>query len=418
VERVFSYQLYDDNPTSTIKFGSMGLINSDKTPRPAAQFLSQANQLIGEYSYKQTLNSDPVVDRYELNGKLAYVLVVPDERGRTAAYTLNLGSAAYADVYRPTVGSTSMAVQRVALQGGQLSIQVTETPVFVLPGTFSAPQASTSTCSATGTILREEWANVGGDFVVNIPLQTTPSSTSQLTQMATNIASSNNYGARIRGYVCPPQSGAYTFFVVGDDQAELWLSSDDNPANKTRVASCSVWTPSPFAWTQSAAQQSAPVQLVAGRRYYLEALHKQGWGNGYVSVAWQLPSGTLEGPIPSSRLSPFVPTANRGTGSTTKADTTQTTAAKAGFEKATLSAAPNPFANESTVRFRVVAPGPTSLMLYDLRGQLVRQLFAGTLEAGVEKEVSVRADGLATGIYDIRLVTNASVLHHRVVVAR
>ncbi|MFC7671229.1 hypothetical protein ACFQT0_30390 [Hymenobacter humi] len=47
VERVFHYQLYDDNPTSTTQFASMGLINADKTPRPAAQYLSQANQPAG-----------------------------------------------------------------------------------------------------------------------------------------------------------------------------------------------------------------------------------------------------------------------------------------------------------------------------------------------------------------------------------
>jgi endoglucanase len=147
IERVFLYWLYDSDPSNPIQFSSMGLINSDRTPKLAAQYLSQANKLIGTYSYQQTLNADPVVDRYELNGQSAYVLVVPDEKGRTATYTLNLGSAPYADVYRLTNGS-AMSVQRVTLQGGQLTLQVTETPLFVLPAGSSASNTAAATTSA------------------------------------------------------------------------------------------------------------------------------------------------------------------------------------------------------------------------------------------------------------------------------
>jgi endoglucanase len=150
IERVFLYWLYDSDPSNPIQFSSMGLINSDRTPKLAAQYLSQANKLIGTYSFQQTLNADPVVDRYELNGQSAYVLVVPDERGRTASYTLNLGTAAYADVYRLTNGS-AMSVQRVTLQGGQLTLQVTETPLFVLPAGSSTSNAAAATTSALAT---------------------------------------------------------------------------------------------------------------------------------------------------------------------------------------------------------------------------------------------------------------------------
>ena len=47
--------------------------------------------------------------------------------------------------------------------------------------------------------------------------------------------------------------------------------------------------------------------LKAGRRYYVEALHKEGGGGDHVSVKWQLPNGQQEAPIPGNRLSPFVP---------------------------------------------------------------------------------------------------------------
>jgi endoglucanase len=132
IERVALYQLYDDNPTSGWIFSTMGLANDNRTPRLAAQYLSQVNKVMGEYRYQQSLSTNPAVDRYHLNGRQAYVLVVPDEQGRTASYTLNLGAATYADVYQLTAGS-AMAVQRVAIQGGSLTLQLSETPVFVIP---------------------------------------------------------------------------------------------------------------------------------------------------------------------------------------------------------------------------------------------------------------------------------------------
>jgi hypothetical protein len=132
-----------------------------------------------------------------------------------------------------------------------------------------------------------------------------PSSSSQLTifEGPTNFADA--YGSRIRGYVCAPETGNYTFWIASDDNSELWLSTSDNPANKVLIASVNGWT-GVRQWTQLASQQSVPVALTAGRRYYIEALHKDGGGGDHVSVGWQLPSGTLERPIPGTRLSPWV----------------------------------------------------------------------------------------------------------------
>jgi hypothetical protein len=56
-------------------------------------------------------------------------------------------------------------------------------------------------------------------------------------------------------------------------------------------------------WTKETNQQSAPIQLVAGRRYYIEAVHIATTGGDNLAVGWQLPDQTLERPIPGSRLS-------------------------------------------------------------------------------------------------------------------
>ena len=43
---------------------------------------------------------------------------------------------------------------------------------------------------------------------------------------------------------------------------------------------------------------------MAGKRYYFEALHREGGGGDNLAVGWQLPDATMERPIPGNRLSP------------------------------------------------------------------------------------------------------------------
>ncbi|MEY4030786.1 MAG: hypothetical protein RJA90_2060, partial [Bacteroidota bacterium] len=47
----------------------------------------------------------------------------------------------------------------------------------------------------------------------------------------------DNIGGRISGYIVPPTTGTYYFWVASDDYSEFWGSGDANPANKTLLAS-------------------------------------------------------------------------------------------------------------------------------------------------------------------------------------
>ena len=84
-------------------------------------------------------------------------------------------------------------------------------------------QASPGQCTATGQILREEWDNAPGTEVSQIPLTSVPGSFSYLTALEGPTNCGDNYGDRIRGYLCPPQTGNYTFWIAGDDTSELWV---------------------------------------------------------------------------------------------------------------------------------------------------------------------------------------------------
>ncbi|CAA9284509.1 MAG: GH119 / CBM16 [uncultured Cytophagales bacterium] len=170
----------------------------------------------------------------------------------------------------------------------------------------SAVSAQAVPCAATGTILREQWNGIAGTAVTAIPVNTTPGSNGYITSFESPTNTGDNYGARIRGYVCPPATGNYTFWIASDDESELWLSTSASPAGKVRIASVTGSTAS-REWGKFPSQQSAPIALQAGTAYYIEALHKEGTGGDHLAVGWQLPDGTQQRPIPGSRLSPFEP---------------------------------------------------------------------------------------------------------------
>ena len=164
----------------------------------------------------------------------------------------------------------------------------------------------TLACSGTGSIVWEYWSNIAGTNNISaIPVNSAPSGTRTLTSFASPVDFGDDYGSRIRGYICPPVSGNYVFYIASDDNGELWLSTDSDPANKRKIASVDDWT-TPGWYDRYPSQQSVEISLLAGQRYYIEALHKEGGGaQDHVSVGWKLPDGTLQRPIQGSNLIPF-----------------------------------------------------------------------------------------------------------------
>jgi len=162
-----------------------------------------------------------------------------------------------------------------------------------------------SSCSLTGKLLREVWLNVPGDSVATIPYKTKAAdSVGYVTSFEGPSNVGNNYGARYRGYICAPVTGLYTFWISSDDNSELWLSSDDNPDHKAKIAFVKGWT-YPRIYNKYQSQKSATVHLMAGFSYYIEALHKEAYGNDNLSVQWQIPGGAIENPIPGMRIFPY-----------------------------------------------------------------------------------------------------------------
>ncbi|WP_316839576.1 hypothetical protein [Pedobacter gandavensis] len=134
LNRVFFYLAYDILPPGTddteSPFGTSGLLHADRR-RPAADYLLQTGNLMGDYVYEKTINSDPFVDVYKYNQKTMYVLVVPDEKDRKETYELDLGKAKMARVHQLKPGADTMTPKDIPTKGGILKLTITETPVFV-----------------------------------------------------------------------------------------------------------------------------------------------------------------------------------------------------------------------------------------------------------------------------------------------
>jgi hypothetical protein len=144
----------------------------------------------------------------------------------------------------------------------------------------------------------------------NWPDNPDPAYTKVFTTFETEVNTGMNYyGQRLRAFVVPPTNGNYTFWISSDDTSQLFLSTDEGPLNKGYIAGVATWTSS-RQWTKEANQQSAPIALEGGRRYYIEAIMQQGTGGDNLAARWELPDGSFEEPMqaassPGTLMIPF-----------------------------------------------------------------------------------------------------------------
>ena len=174
--------------------------------------------------------------------------------------------------------------------------------VFIFLNSFA------QNCPGSGSIAYQRWNNISGSSVSNLtsnlnyPNSPTSTGTRTLFEMPQNIG--NNIGVRMNGYICPPTTGSYVFWIASDASSELWLSTTSSPANKNKIAFNTVATKF-RQWNKQTSQRSASVNLIAGELYYVEALMKESSGSDNLSVGWAKPTQPISAPsevIPGAYL--------------------------------------------------------------------------------------------------------------------
>jgi hypothetical protein len=160
-----------------------------------------------------------------------------------------------------------------------------------------------------GNVLIEEWytANTGqqvGSDVTSLHTYIDSGKAPNRSYWATKLdrpdGGEDYWGGRMRGYIIPPETGDYTFWTASDDDSEVWLSTDDTPANATMICNVEGWM-NYQDWTYTSGSpgttyKSAPIPLEAGKRYYVDVFFSDGTGGGFDTVAWGGP-GIGAGPV-------------------------------------------------------------------------------------------------------------------------
>ena len=119
-----------------------------------------------------------------------------------------------------------------------------------------------------------------------------------------------DYRQRIFGFIHPPRSDSYLFGIASDDSSELWLSPSEDPRDKQLIAR--VFERQSIAWTRvdeldkySDQVSKTAFKLERGKKYYIEVLHKQIHGAGFVQVFWRKSDNLNFSVISADNLSTF-----------------------------------------------------------------------------------------------------------------
>src|SRR5687767_9568557 len=182
--------------------------------------------------------------------------------------------------------------------------------------------SNSQTCPGTGLINYQRWNSISGSAVSNLtsngnyPNNPSSAGTRNLFEMPTDPG--NNIGIRMNGYICPPTTGNYIFWIASDASGELWLSTTSSPSNKIKIAFNTSST-NYREWNKYASQKSGLISLTAGQVYYVEALMKEATGNDNLSIGWAKPGQAANTPsevIPGTNLLTQLPDAQPPTAPT------------------------------------------------------------------------------------------------------
>lgn len=139
----------------------------------------------------------------------------------------------------------------------------------------------------------EIWRNLPGELVSALTQSPAfageANETRYLTQLQTPTGYGKNYGSRVRALITPPVSGEYTFMLIANATAELWLSDNESSHGARLIAHVEVPGRRGRFVRERPEQISAEIKLEKGKSYYVEVVHKQALEDDHCAVGWVLP---------------------------------------------------------------------------------------------------------------------------------
>ncbi|MCW1921779.1 discoidin domain-containing protein [Luteolibacter arcticus] len=145
---------------------------------------------------------------------------------------------------------------------------------------------------ARGHISHETWSGISGGTVESLldhpDYPHYPASVQLRSSFEAPANAGSSFGSRMRAYLIPPVTGTYHLWIASDDDSVLRLSPTFEESRAVQIASVPGAT-NAREWTKYVSQKSAALELVAGRLYYIEALHREGAGSDHLAVGWTGP---------------------------------------------------------------------------------------------------------------------------------
>jgi hypothetical protein len=132
-----------------------------------------------------------------------------------------------------------------------------------------------------GKIIREWWFDISGsgvsDLTNNERYPNSPDGSEFVSYFRGPEDWAEQYGSRLRGWLFAPETGNYTFLIEAEDEGEIRLSPNEDPANAVMIAGT------------AGEPESPPQALEAGKRYYIEAVMKENTIGDSIVVSWSGP---------------------------------------------------------------------------------------------------------------------------------
>ncbi|MGF1637001.1 MAG: chitobiase/beta-hexosaminidase C-terminal domain-containing protein [Cyclobacteriaceae bacterium] len=306
-----SVSISTTTPDATIRYTTDGSTPTTSSTIYSGPINVSSSMTLRAITIKSGLTNSAVsTAAYTINLAVATPTFSPSGGTFATAQSVSLSTTTPDAQIRYTVNGTTPTASST-LYTGPISVTSTQTiKAIALKSGFSNSAVATATYTIStgggpGYVLREYWSGIPGTAISaltgNANFPNNPTSSSYLTSFDAPRDVADNYGQRISGYLTAPTTGSYKFWIAGDDDSELWLSTNSSSASKVKIASFTGWT-NPLQFDKYGTQASANIDLVAGTQYYIEALHKENDGGDHLTVAWQIPGGS-QVVIPGSALS-------------------------------------------------------------------------------------------------------------------
>lgn len=308
---------YEGNGGANVEFFSV-LPNGDKV---LVNDVANANAI---KAYRESnVQSPPILDSFSPTGFVAKDAVIrlairdQDLTVNQSSIVLKVNGSAVTPTKTVENGVTTITYD----PPGDLAAGTVVNYELTFSDSNGTPQTYSYSFTVSGELVYRQFNDIGGG--VNVTDLTNNEKYINNTPDVLKVVSSyelnpynigNNYGGEFLGYIVPETTDDYIFYLSADDHAELWLSTDDNPANAVRIAQQLNWNAFRN-WTGDDGGNpltnriSPPIHLEQGKKYFTRGIFKEGGGGDNFSVAWRTPSSpplvNNDPPITGPVLRPF-----------------------------------------------------------------------------------------------------------------